>query len=43
MDLREVGWEDVDLIHLAQSKDKAGTCDHVSGPSISTKGGEFLD
>jgi hypothetical protein len=40
-DLREMGWEDVDWIHLIQ--DMTGSCEHGNEPSGSIKGGEFLD
>jgi hypothetical protein len=38
-DLRELGWEDVDWMQLAQ----AGSCKHVNKPSVSIKGGKFLE
>jgi hypothetical protein len=37
MDLREIGWKDVDRIHLTQDRE------HGNEPSGSMKGGEFLD
>jgi hypothetical protein len=37
MDVRELGWEAVDCIHVA-----LGFCEHVNEPSGSIKGGEFL-
>jgi hypothetical protein len=44
MDLREVGWEVVDWIHLAQDKGPmAGCCEHGKKLLGSKKGGEFLD
>jgi hypothetical protein len=44
MDLREVGWEAVDWIYVAQDRDQvAGCCERGNEPSGSTKGGEFLD
>jgi hypothetical protein len=41
MDLREIGFGDVDWIHLAQ--DRASYCEHGDKPSGSIKCGEFLD
>jgi hypothetical protein len=44
MDLREVGWEGVDSINLAQDKGSVVGCwDHGNEPSDSIRGGEFLD
>jgi hypothetical protein len=40
MDLREIGFWDVDWIHWAQV---AGSCEHGNEPSGSIKYGEFLD
>jgi len=40
MDLREVGWEDVDWIHLAEERDHG---EHGTEPSGSIKCGELLD
>jgi hypothetical protein len=40
MDLREIGWEGVDWMHLAQDRDE--WLDVVE-PSESTKCGEFLE
>jgi hypothetical protein len=43
-DLREIGWEGVEQMHLAQDKGPvAGYCEHGNEPSVSIKGGEFLD
>jgi hypothetical protein len=42
MDLREMGWQGVDWIHLAQAP-VAGYCEHGSEPSGCIKGGEFLE
>jgi len=41
MDLREIGWDVVDWLHLAE--DRAGSCEHDNELSGSIKGGEFLD
>jgi len=41
MDLREIGWEGVDWIHLGQDRDQWR--EHGNKPSGSIKGGEFLD
>jgi hypothetical protein len=41
MDLRKIGWEFVDWIHLDQ--DRAGSFEHGNKTSGSIKGGEFLD
>jgi hypothetical protein len=44
MDLREIGWEGMDWIHLAQDREPVvGSCEHVNEPLGSTKGEEFLD
>jgi hypothetical protein len=44
MDLREIGSEGVDWIHLAQDRGQwGGGCEHGNEPSGSIKGGEFLD
>jgi hypothetical protein len=44
---REIGWKGVDWIHLAQDRERerpvTGFCEHGDEPSVSTKGGEFLD
>jgi hypothetical protein len=44
MDPREIGWEGVDLIHLAQARERTivGFCEHGNEPSGSTKVEEFL-
>jgi hypothetical protein len=42
VDLREIGWEGVDWMHLTQGS-VAGSCEHGYEPLGSTKGGEFLD
>jgi len=41
MDLREIEWEVVDWIHLAQGL-VVGSCQHSNEPSDSIEGGEFL-
>jgi hypothetical protein len=43
MDLREIGFGDMDWIHLAQDRQVAGSCEHGNEPSGSIKCGEFLD
>jgi hypothetical protein len=43
MDLREMGWEGVDWIHLDQDRDQWWCCEHSNGPSGAIKGGDFLD
>jgi hypothetical protein len=44
MDLSEIGFEDVDWIHLAQDRDKwLNSCEHGDEPSGTIKCGEFLD
>jgi hypothetical protein len=44
MDLREIGFGNVDWIHLAQDRDRcAGSCEHGNEPSGSIKCGEFVD
>jgi hypothetical protein len=43
IDLREIGWEGADRIHLAQDGDQWLTCEHFNEPSGSTEGREFLD
>jgi hypothetical protein len=40
-DLREIGFGDVDWIHLAQGH-VAGSCEHGNEPSGSIKCGNFL-
>jgi hypothetical protein len=43
MDLREIGFGDVDWIYLAQDRDRWLTCEYGDDPSGSIKCGEFLD
>jgi hypothetical protein len=44
MNLREIGYECVDLIHLPQCRDEvADCCEHGNEPSISIVGGVFLN
>jgi hypothetical protein len=43
MDLKEVGWEGVDYIHLAQCRDQCWAIEHGNEPSDSIKDGEFFD
>jgi hypothetical protein len=43
MSLREIGWEVVDWIHLAQVGTSGEPCEHDNKLSGSIKGGEFLD
>jgi hypothetical protein len=44
MVLREIRWEGVKWIHLAQDRDQWGGCyEHGNEPSGCIKGGEFLD
>jgi hypothetical protein len=43
MDRREIGWNSVDWIHLAQDGEQWWAPEHNSEPSDSMKGGEFLD
>jgi hypothetical protein len=40
MDLREIGWEDVDWIYVAE--DRNHSCEHRNEPSGSIKGRELL-
>jgi hypothetical protein len=42
MDLKEVGYGDMDWIELAQDRQVAGTCECGNEPSGSIKCGEFL-
>jgi hypothetical protein len=42
IDLREIRWEGVDWIHLAQDRGQ-DPCEYGNEPSGSIKGGEFLD
>jgi hypothetical protein len=44
MDFWEIGFRDVDWIHLAPDRDRwASSCEHGDEPSGSIKFGEFLD
>jgi hypothetical protein len=44
MDLREVGWEGVDWIHLPQDRDQWQAFVNTVNEAISSiKGGEFID
>jgi hypothetical protein len=44
MDLQKVRWGDMDLIALAEDRDRwSGTCECQNDPSGSIKCGEFLD
>jgi len=44
INLKEIRWEGVDWMHLAQDRDQAvGPCEHDNEPSGSIKSGEFLD
>jgi hypothetical protein len=43
MDLREIVWENVDWMHLAQEGPVADCFEHDNEPSISIKWGEFFD
>jgi hypothetical protein len=43
MDLREIGFGDVDWIHWAQDSYRWNTCEHDNEPSGSIKCREFLD
>jgi hypothetical protein len=43
LNLREITWEGVDWMHLAQDRDQwGGSCEHGRELSGSIKGGEFL-
>jgi hypothetical protein len=43
MDLRKIGWGDIDWIDLAQDRDQwEGSCEHGNEPSGSIKFGEIL-
>jgi hypothetical protein len=42
MDVREVGWEGVDRIHVAQDKDHWGLCEHGNIPLVSIKARNYL-
>jgi hypothetical protein len=42
--IKEMGWNCVDWIHLAQDRDQClGCCEHGDEASDSRKGGAFLD
>jgi hypothetical protein len=44
MNLREIGWEVVDWIHLAQKRDQWwALVNMIMNPQVPLKGGEFLD
>jgi hypothetical protein len=43
MDLREVGWGDVDWINLAQDRQVAGSCVYGDEPSGFIKYAEFIE
>jgi hypothetical protein len=43
MGLREVGWEGVDWMHLAQHRDSDWLCEYSNEPLGSIKAREFLD
>jgi hypothetical protein len=43
MDLREVGWDGVDWIDLAQDRDPWGSCEHGNEPAVSIKCREVLE
>jgi hypothetical protein len=43
MDLRRIGLEDVEWMHLAQDTDHWRVCKHGSESSSSIKGGKFRD
>jgi hypothetical protein len=43
INLTEIGFGDVDWIHLAHDMDLAGSCEHENEPCVSIKCGEFLD
>jgi hypothetical protein len=42
MSLKEMGWQGVDWIQLAQGP-MAGLCEHDNEPPVSIKGRRFLD
>jgi hypothetical protein len=42
MDLREIGWEVVDWIHVTK-RPVADSCEHDNEPLGSVKGGKLLD
>jgi hypothetical protein len=43
MDLRKIGFGDVDWIHYALDSAGGGSCENGNEPSVSIKCGEFLD
>jgi hypothetical protein len=43
IDLRYIGWENVDQFHLAESRPVASCCEQGSEPLWSLKGGKLLD
>jgi hypothetical protein len=44
MSLREIVWEGVDWMHVAQDRNQwRGPCENSDKPSGFTKGGEFFD
>jgi hypothetical protein len=43
VDLREIGWEGVNCIHLAQDRDRWRALANIDEASDSKKGGEVLD
>jgi hypothetical protein len=43
MDLKEIGWEDVDWMDLAQARDQLWTLEYGNLSSGPMKGREFID
>jgi len=43
MNLRKIGWADVDWMHLAQDRPSGGSCEHGNEPSGSINFREFLN
>jgi hypothetical protein len=43
MDLKEIGWENVDWFHLAQGRKQDMICEHDNESFGSIKGEEFLE
>jgi hypothetical protein len=44
IDLREIGWDSMDWIDLAQGRDDSGgSCEHGNKPSVSIKCWEVLE
>jgi hypothetical protein len=45
IDLREIGWGDIDWIHVAQDRDqwREGSSEHGNEPSVSIKYWEILE